>query len=46
MFEFFTDPWNMTILNWTLLQLVSALLQIVVGYSVIKAGVILVIVKG
>ena len=36
MLEFFTDPWNMKLMNWTMVQLASALLQIGVGYFVIN----------
>jgi hypothetical protein len=41
MIEFFTEPWNMKLLNWTMVQLVSALLQIGVGYFVINVGLLL-----
>jgi len=38
MVEFFTDPWNMKIINWTMFQLVSALLQIGVSYFALNVG--------
>lgn len=36
MLEFFTDPWNMQIVRWSMYQLVSALLQIGMGYFVLN----------
>ncbi len=34
MIEFFTDPWNIQLAQWTMLQIVSALIQIGVGYII------------
>ena len=41
MLDFFTDPWKMQIMNWTMVQLVSALLQIGVGYFILNIGLLL-----
>lgn len=45
MLDFFTDPWNMEIMNWTMSQLVSAILQIGVGYFVLNVGLLLALKK-
>ena len=39
MIEFFTDPWSIVLAQWTMKQLVSALIQIGFGYFVFAVAI-------
>ncbi len=36
MIEFFTDPWYMELMHWTMVQIVSALIQIGAVYGMFR----------
>ena len=42
MLEFFTTPWDMQIMHWTMYQLISVLLQIGAGYFMLSIVLILI----